>query len=41
MPRLLVACLALLPLPAAADWPETIEPTADTYMGEPFLGPLG
>ena len=23
------------------DWPETIEPTSDVFMGEPFLGPLG
>jgi hypothetical protein len=22
-------------------WPEMIEPLSDTYMGEPFLGPLG
>ena len=22
-------------------WPDTLEPMADTYMGEPFLGPLG
>jgi len=23
------------------DWPDAIEPTSDTGMGEPFLGPLG
>ena len=23
------------------EWPDTLEPMADTYMGEPFLGPLG
>jgi len=23
------------------DWPETIEPASDEFMGEPFLGPLG
>ena len=23
------------------DWPETIEPASDAFMGEPFLGPLG
>ncbi|HWE72926.1 MAG TPA: VOC family protein [Stellaceae bacterium] len=22
-------------------WPDTLEPLSDTYMGEPFLGPLG
>ena len=22
-------------------WPEALEPTSDSYMGEPFLGPLG
>jgi hypothetical protein len=26
---------------APGDWPETIEPISDTYMGEPFLGPWG
>jgi hypothetical protein len=24
-----------------ANWPETVEPLPDTYVGEPFLGPLG
>jgi catechol 2,3-dioxygenase-like lactoylglutathione lyase family enzyme len=23
------------------DWPETVEPLSDTYMGEPYLGPWG
>ena len=23
------------------DWPDTIEPVSDSFMGEPFLGPLG
>lgn len=23
------------------EWPEALEPMTDTYMGEPFLGPLG
>jgi catechol 2,3-dioxygenase-like lactoylglutathione lyase family enzyme len=23
------------------EWPEALEPMADTYMGEPFFGPLG
>ncbi len=23
------------------DWPETVAPLRDTYMGEPFLGPWG
>jgi hypothetical protein len=22
-------------------WPDALEPLSDTYMGEPFLGPLG
>jgi hypothetical protein len=22
-------------------WPEALEPLPDTYLGEPFLGPLG
>ena len=22
-------------------WPKTLEPNADSYAGEPFLGPLG
>jgi hypothetical protein len=27
--------------PDPSKWPDTIEPTSDTYMGEPFLGPWG
>jgi hypothetical protein len=23
------------------EWPDALEPMEDTYMGEPFLGPLG
>ncbi|MCH7544377.1 MAG: VOC family protein [Proteobacteria bacterium] len=26
---------------APGEWPEAIEPTSDSYMGEPFLGPWG
>jgi hypothetical protein len=25
----------------SGNWPETLEPLADTYQGEPFLGPWG
>jgi catechol 2,3-dioxygenase-like lactoylglutathione lyase family enzyme len=27
--------------PDPGNWPETLEPMSDTYMGEPFLGPWG
>ena len=27
--------------PRFADWPEAIEAHSDSYMGEPYLGPLG
>jgi hypothetical protein len=26
---------------APGAWPETVEPMADAYQGEPFLGPWG
>ncbi|NKB19566.1 MAG: extradiol dioxygenase [Alphaproteobacteria bacterium] len=25
----------------AGDWPDALDPVSDSYMGEPFLGPLG
>jgi hypothetical protein len=25
----------------AGNWPDTLEPLADTFMGEPLLGPWG
>jgi hypothetical protein len=32
---------ALVGNPDAAEWPETMAPLSDSYMGEPFLGPWG